>query len=260
MKQTEQPPALHRGAVTELVAAGRVIAARMNVRQRSDLEDALQLGAILTKLKEAWKEEVGLYTAGLEKMGISRQRAHEYLRLHEGHTSGTDVSSCEGIQSALEKIKAAEGEAKAGTRSPAQIRKEIAERQKAAATRAQQDSCEKDSFGNPIPKHCLDAWKDPGVREARANLEIIEDVLRKARLIDVVAKRATAYPFIDAKEFGHGIGQAMNDLEKCLDHLRDNLPEGVCPSCKGQRCNHCLNSGLVPRNVYEALKKEKVSS
>ena len=253
------PPALTRSALTELIALGRQIAARMNLRERQNLEDALQLGQVLLKLKEDASH--GSFEQALEKIHVSSQRASEYMRLAKSPVPG--ICETTSINAALEKVREYEARQKEEAQpapTPAQLRDQLKAKQKAAAEKARADSGEKDDFGTPIPKRCLDAWKDPGLREVREKLAIYDDMLRRDRLADVVIKREAAYPFIDPKKFTDGIGQAMNTLEECLAYLRDNMPAGVCPSCAGKGCSHCLMSGLVPRNVYEGLKNGKGSA
>jgi hypothetical protein len=78
-----------------------------------------------------------------------------------------------------------------------------------------------------------------------------------AKLADGMLKRADLYPFYTHnKDFVDGVGFVQHYVEQLIKYLKENLLEGVCPMCQGEKCAHCLQSGLVPRAVYETLKKE----
>jgi hypothetical protein len=254
MIEQTKPPAVVRGAVQELAASLRILVANIRISERAALEKAIHAGAVVKKMKDTC--EAGEFLASLEKAGLSQQRASEYRRLYEADiTGGPVISDCDSIQSALEKIRLHKAPDPTPAPSPAQVRDRIKEGRKKAAEKAAEETGEKDDFGNAVPKRCLDAWKDRAVREARDTLLVIEDQLRQARLVDAVQKRAKAYPFLNVQDLADGIGFAMNYLDQCAAHLRDNIPAGVCPSCSGAGCGDCRQSGLVPREVYELLSK-----
>ncbi len=128
------------------------------------------------------------------------------------------------------------------------------ERKKKKAEQAAQPTETLDAFKNPVPKKRLPAWSDPWIQEAFDTLAVCLDQLLKARLAAGMDKRRKHYPFFDAKDFIDGYGFATNYIEQLIDHLRDNRPAGVCPSCEGVGCGDCRNAGLVPRETYKALK------
>lgn len=119
---------------------------------------------------------------------------------------------------------------------------------------------EKDAFGNELPKRCRDAYFDPWLQKAIDFLGVTSANFWGERIADGIAKRKKHYPFFDAKEIVDAYGQVGNDLEKLLDHFKDNRPAGVCPSCAGKGCADCRLSGLVPRELYATLKKKAKAS
>lgn len=114
-----------------------------------------------------------------------------------------------------------------------------------------------DAFGTELPKRCRGAYADPWIQSAIDTIAIVEQKLREARLADGMAKRAKHYPFMIPKDFADGVGFAMNYLDDLLNHLKKFRPAGVCPSCSGEGCPECRQSGLVPREIYHELKKRK---
>lgn len=114
-----------------------------------------------------------------------------------------------------------------------------------------------DAFGVEVPKPLRAAYEDPWIQKAIDYLGVAEVNLRKERLADGMHKRAKHYPFINAKDFIDGVGFAMNYLDQILNHLKDNRPAGVCPSCDGGGCADCKMCGLVPRELHARLKKGK---
>lgn len=114
-----------------------------------------------------------------------------------------------------------------------------------------------DAFGVELPKKLRSAFCDPWIQSAIDYIGVAEVGLRKERLADGMSKRAKHYPFINAKDFIDGVGFAMNYLDQILDHLKENRPAGICPSCSGEGCSDCKMCGLVPRGIHAKLKGKK---
>ncbi len=100
MNQNNGPPAIVQTSVSELIAAGKALHNGLKRDERAALDKAVQLGAILNRLKESCGH--GEYLPALEKMGIPRQRAWEYRRLAKCPTS--DISSWASLRDALATI------------------------------------------------------------------------------------------------------------------------------------------------------------
>lgn len=113
-----------------------------------------------------------------------------------------------------------------------------------------------DAFGVEIPKRCRDAYADPWLQETIDYLGVLVTEFWQRKLADGLKKRAKHYPFLDAKEFEAGYGQAGHFIDQILDHLKDCRPAGVCPSCAGEGCGDCKMAGLVPRGLHGELKKK----
>ncbi len=111
------------------------------------------------------------------------------------------------------------------------------------------------NFGKPIPNRCRDAYGDPWIQESIDFLGVALAQFWEKRLADCMRKRQKRYPFIMAQDFIDGYGFAGNYIEQILDHLKDNRPAGVCPTCAGEGCADCRLCGLVPREEYAKLKK-----
>lgn len=114
-----------------------------------------------------------------------------------------------------------------------------------------------DDFRNELPKSCRAAYKDPWIRSAIDFLAVMDTKFRNERLADGLLKRAKHLPFVNAKDFVDGVGMAMNTIDDLLNHLKDNRPAGVCPSCSGAGCAACKMNGLVTRELYSKLKAKK---
>lgn len=112
----------------------------------------------------------------------------------------------------------------------------------------------KDDYGNEIPKRCRDAFCDPWLRQTFDGISVLSAEFRKARYADGMNKRAKRYPFFNAKDFIDGCGFVIQYLDNLLEHIKQNEPSGVCPSCEGKGCGHCRMSGMVPRSMYKELK------
>ncbi len=137
-----------------------------------------------------------------------------------------------------------------------ELREKKPTKKKGRGSKASSGPCV-DAFKNEIPQHLRDAYADPWVQDSIDFIAVTEEAIRKKRLADGMDKRARHYPFFVKKEFVDGVGFVMNYLELLLDHLKDNRVAGVCPSCSGNKCPDCKMSGLVPRELYATLKKQK---
>jgi rubrerythrin len=112
-----------------------------------------------------------------------------------------------------------------------------------------------DAFGTEVPKHCRPAYLDPWIQNTIDFLAVMEEKIRKERFADGMLKRKKHYPFFMPTDFVDGVGMVMNTLDKLIEHLKENRPAGVCPSCDGAKCADCNLSGMVPRSLYAKLKK-----
>jgi hypothetical protein len=133
---------------------------------------------------------------------------------------------------------------------------------KAKATRARNaesngDVDDKDHFGNLLPDKLKHVFLDPWVQDTFDFLNVISEQVRGKKIINGMHQRAKKLPFIESQKLKDHVGQIINDLDKVIDHLKEYRPAGVCPSCEGKGCSHCHMSGLVPRKLYQELKKEK---
>jgi hypothetical protein len=113
-----------------------------------------------------------------------------------------------------------------------------------------------DCFKNPVPKRCRDALFDPWVQQAYDLLCVTSENVRKARLTDGMRKRAKHLPFFIAQDYIDGVNTVIDYLDKLIDHMKANRPAAVCPCCAGKGCVDCRQSGLVPRALYDDLKKK----
>lgn len=125
----------------------------------------------------------------------------------------------------------------------------------AKAMRDAQASAEVDAFKNPIPKNRLAAWHDPWFQETLDFLCATVSGIRKKKLSNGMEKRKAHYPFTNAKDVIDGLTFIDNYFEQVIDHLKETRPAGVCPACDGKSCAKCKMKGLVPRDVYKAIKE-----
>ncbi len=115
----------------------------------------------------------------------------------------------------------------------------------------------KDAFGNDLPKRCRDAYCDPWIQQTYDFLCLTSEQFRNERIGDGIRKRSKHYPFFNAKDIADGAAFVVQYLDDLIAHFRDNRPAGVCPACNGEGCGkHCRSSGLVPRQVYEQMKRD----
>lgn len=114
-----------------------------------------------------------------------------------------------------------------------------------------------DDFGNEVPSHLRDAWADPWIQTAFDYIALACESWRLNKFGTAMQKRAKHYPFFKLEDFATGVGSVGNTMEQLFKHLRDNRPSGVCPACDGKKCPKCRESGLVPRETYLAMKKDK---
>lgn len=114
-----------------------------------------------------------------------------------------------------------------------------------------------DAFKNKIPNSLKDAWADPWLQKAYDFLCISRDEFLGERLADKFHKKGKYHPFIKSKDVLDGLAGIQTLYDKIIDHIKEFRPAGVCPSCEGKKCGDCQMSGLVPRTVYEKLKRGK---
>lgn len=114
-----------------------------------------------------------------------------------------------------------------------------------------------DAFGNDLPKWVWSVYGDKFIQKAIDYLGTMVAHFWRERLAEGLMKRKKFFPFYDAKEFQDGYAQAGNTVEQLVEHLKEFRPAGVCPSCSGEGCSDCRNSGLVPRELYKKLKEKK---
>jgi hypothetical protein len=93
-------PVLTRTTVGDLLAAGKALHDGLKRDERSALEKAIQLGAVLNQLKEMCSH--GEYLPALEKMGVPHQRASEYCRIAK--VPPVALSACETLNDARRAI------------------------------------------------------------------------------------------------------------------------------------------------------------
>ena len=117
----------------------------------------------------------------------------------------------------------------------------------------------KDHFGNELPDHCRNAFCDPWIQETFDLLTVNRDNILTARITEQIRKRIRHYPFFKAQQgdFIDGINFVVQYLDQIIDFIKAQRPAGVCPACSGSKCEKCLHSGLVPRELYKKLKEAK---
>ncbi len=115
----------------------------------------------------------------------------------------------------------------------------------------------KDDFGNVVPKNRLDAWSDPWTNATLEALSILSDDFNQPKFANGVTKRADKFPFLNQKFLTGRLAIIGQTLDEVFDHLKKNRLAGVCPLCEGAGCPKCRQTGLVPKEIYEALKKVK---
>lgn len=113
-----------------------------------------------------------------------------------------------------------------------------------------------DAFGRELPARCRSAYKDHWIQETYDLLTTVNSQILKARLPEGMNKRKKHYPFFVVQDFNDAVGFVVDYLGQLIEHMKDNRPAGVCPSCEGKGCGTCKMSGMVPRKLYEELKKK----
>lgn len=272
MERSINPPGLvyEEHDIAGLISTGKMLNENIGDRTKKNLEDAIELGLVVNKLKEVC--EHGQYLAALEQICLSHQRAGEFGRIAKVPPAA--LSTCSSIKEA---IRLADMEVAPNERQPKihcarcarnirtgqealkncpDCKKDRKEAKRAARkARAAQGTGLVDHFKNPIPQGCKNAWSDKFVRKAFSDLLRLSERYRKLHIADGMAKRAKHYPFIDTKEVTDALGFIDNYLDQVVEHLKANRPAGVCPKCKGAKCPECRMSGLVPEKVYLELKE-----
>ncbi len=114
-----------------------------------------------------------------------------------------------------------------------------------------------DDFKNPIPKHLKDVWADPWIREMYDYLCLTLEDFRMQMLTRTVDTKGKKYPFFKCNDLTGAFGNVDLSIDLAIQHIKEMRPAGVCPSCDGNKCSECRNSGLVPRKVYEKLLAHK---
>jgi transposase-like protein len=112
-----------------------------------------------------------------------------------------------------------------------------------------------DSFGNVVPKKCLDAYCDKWAIDTLMYLEGLSEEFRKHRIADNMRKRQKRLPHFKAKDVIEGVRFIIQYADQLIKHFKEQMPAGVCPACQGEGCMECLRSGLVPADLYKSLKK-----
>jgi hypothetical protein len=100
------PPAIvkHQEASAELKALAKTLRGRMAGRDRMNLDDAVQLGEVLVKLRTGCAH--GAWIPLLAELGIHRRQAHRYIEVFKCDSS--HISNCNSIAEALEAAKVRE--------------------------------------------------------------------------------------------------------------------------------------------------------
>lgn len=90
--------ALHRGVQQELVATARQLLAQDRIQDRQALARKMQIGAVLTKLKEGCGQ--GEWYPLLEKLGVKPRTARDLMRVSSPPPDGLD--ECMNLDEALD--------------------------------------------------------------------------------------------------------------------------------------------------------------
>jgi hypothetical protein len=114
-----------------------------------------------------------------------------------------------------------------------------------------------DLVGNEVPKRCRDAFGDPWAIDTLRFIERFSEEFRNKRIADGMKKRAKRLPFYNVEDTVNGVRFVIQYLDQLADHFKQFRPTCVCPSCEGEGCADCRTSGLVPFDVYSALKEAK---
>jgi hypothetical protein len=125
---------------------------------------------------------------------------------------------------------------------------------KKKAAEAQADA-KLDCFKTPVPAKLCGPLFDPWIQTTIDFLEKTSAAFRGERLMDRMAKKEGKYPFFNRRDFVDGCALVIQYMDQLLDHLRENRPAAVCPSCEGKTCGHCKMSGLVPRTIHAEITK-----
>jgi hypothetical protein len=258
MKIEVQPPTMVRPAVVELTAAGRVIATRMGVRYRANLEDALQLGAIIKKLKDTCN--AGEYHPALEKIGISHQRASEYLRLHEGRIADPAIADADSIQSALEMLRkakqAAAGNGTSASPQPPENPTAAGESEHEPGDdtgQEEQGEAQEEAVKLFDPTGGEDGSVPTPREEMKAVKAKIESFCRGLKKY-VEANLPNDYWL---RHNGVRDG-ALRKFQDGCGMLRSKKCAGVCPKCdrgkdpRGEECPYCHGTGRLPKLNLES--------
>lgn len=148
--------------------------------------------------------------------------------------------------------------AKEGCRKCKALRKEAsAGRKEKTAEKKTEGSTFLDRHDQPIPKSRLDVWADPWTQQTFDYLAKLGEQFRACKFASSMAKRAKFFPFFNQEDFTAGVTMIDNTLDKLVQHLKDQRPAAVCPSCAGGGCGDCRHGGLVPEHVYKELKGRK---
>jgi len=111
----------------------------------------------------------------------------------------------------------------------------------------------KDAFGNSVPKNCRDVIFDPWIQDTIEFLSEWNTKLLEKRISQDIVNRTKRIPWIMAKDADDGINFMVQYGDQVIEHLKENRPVAVCPSCKGKKCPDCRQCGVVPRSVYLKL-------
>lgn len=113
-----------------------------------------------------------------------------------------------------------------------------------------------DAAGKEVPPKARKPLADPWMQQTIDFLAITEKSIREQRLADTFNKRKAIYPFVNGKDFIDGIGMVMNTIDQLIEHLKENRPAFICPSCSGEHCPDCRQTGAVSRELKKKLDKK----
>lgn len=262
-------PAHTSSAMRHLIARAKELHARIRQGERTTLAQAVELGGILCSLRDYFSR--GDWLLQLDRLGIDRRRASEYMRL-----SQCDVSCCESIREALEYIgpdrddddsdAATDTGATSSTADrqlmphdaaaqpptpppPPQVRQERATQHTSQGTSddddddAGADPAVRDAAGRLVPRHLLRVFIDGthAISELTQTIASLDTAV--VQLADLLGGPETIRLTT--------VRQHLADAAKTLDV---NRPAYVCAHCAGtvgSDCTICRGRGWLPRHLFE---------
>ncbi len=265
MKNDISPPVIEATELSELMLKAKFLHEQIGAKERRTLEDAIQLGRLLAKAKDACKH--GEWGKELDKAGISRSSDSVYQSLAK--FPALEISKCESIREALDAIAktkqpdADQCEDEGGTGTDDDSTEDENAKMALGRTPAdRREPGEEDDTGwDASGPHPVDKAGTPLPAQAIPAFDCIPIFKQWCQSLDDLVK--------EAEEFCKGPGGRLMHFATIRHHLKNahgnviaNIPSHVCPYCNGVRrkghpdCECCKGGGWTAKHIFNQAPKQ----